>query len=250
MNIAPKKLRIDQLLVQLGLAPTRERAQALVLAGKVYVGERRVDKASQSFPNDAPVRVKGPDHPYVGRGGVKLEKALEHFGIDPRGKVCLDVGASTGGFTDCLLQRGAVRVYTLDSGSHQLHERLRADPRVIVRENFNARFLKASDLPEAIQLVVADVSFISLKLLIPPLIEALPGPWDVLLLVKPQFEAGKGQVGKGGIVRDEALRLRIVQDLAGFAEGAGLELVGTVPAAIPGDKGNQEYFLAAKRLGQ
>ena len=217
------------------------------MAGKVYVGERRVDKASQSFPADAPLRVKGADHPYVGRGGVKLEKALEHFGIDPKDKICLDVGASTGGFTDCLLQRGALRVYTLDSGSHQLHERLRADPRVIARENFNARFLKTSDLPEPIQLVVADVSFISLKLLIPPLLEALPPPWDVLLLVKPQFEAGKGQVGKGGIVRDEALRLRIVQDLAGFAERAGLELIGTTAAAIAGDKGNQEYFLAAKR---
>lgn len=220
------------------------------MAGKVYVGERRIDKASQCFPSDAPLRVKGADHPYVGRGGVKLEKALEHFGIEPKDKICLDVGASTGGFTDCLLQRGALRVYTLDSGSHQLHERLRADPRVIARENFNARFLKASDLPEPVQLVVADVSFISLKLLIPPLLEALPPPWDVLLLVKPQFEAGKGQVGKGGIVRDEALRLQIVQDLAGFAERAGLKLIGTAAAAIAGDKGNQEYFLAAKRLAE
>lgn len=217
------------------------------MAGQVFVGEQRIDKASQRFAAGDPIRIKGPDHPYVGRGGVKLEKALEHFHLSPQGKVCLDIGASTGGFTDCLLQQGARRVYAFDSGTHQLHERLRADPRVIARENFNARFLKPSDLPEAVQLVVMDVSFISLKRLIPPLLEAAPGPWDVLMLVKPQFEAGKGQVGKGGIVRDEAQRLAIVRDLAGFAEGAGLELRGSVPAAIAGDKGNQEYFLAARR---
>ncbi len=247
MSDRAPKIRIDQLLVQLGLAPTRERAQALVMAGLVYRGEERIDKASQRFLENDPIRVKGPDHPYVGRGGVKLEKALEHFQIDPRGKVCLDIGASTGGFTDCLLQRDAQRVYAFDSGTHQLHDKLRADPRVIFQENFNARFLKPSDLPEPISLVVIDVSFISLKLLVPPLLQAVPGPWDVLMLVKPQFEAGKGQVGKGGVVRDEAQRLSIVRDLAGFAEGAGLELLGTVPAAISGDKGNQEYFLAARQ---
>jgi len=247
MNDRLQKIRIDQLLVQLGLAPTRERAQALIMAGLVYRGEQRIDKASQRFLETDPIRVKGPDHPYVGRGGVKLEKALEEFRIDPKGRICLDIGASTGGFTDCLLQRGAERVYAFDSGTHQLHEKLRADPRVIAKENFNARFLKPSDLPEAVSLVVIDVSFISLKILIPPLLEAVPGPWDVLMLVKPQFEAGKGQVGKGGIVREEAQRLAIVRDLAGFAERAGLDLLGTAPAAIAGDKGNQEYFLAARQ---
>ncbi|HEX5034161.1 MAG TPA: TlyA family RNA methyltransferase, partial [bacterium] len=152
------KTRIDQLLVQLGLAPSRERAQALVMAGQVYVGDRRIDKSSQSFGAEEPIRVKGPDHPYVGRGGVKLARALQDFGIDPAGRVCLDIGASTGGFTDCLLQRGARRVYAFDSGTHQLHDRLRADPRVISRENFNVRHLSPADLPEPIELAVFDVS--------------------------------------------------------------------------------------------
>lgn len=248
MNPNAPKIRIDQLLVQLGLAPTRERAQALVLAGLVVVGDERVDKSSQKFPEGAAVRVKGPDHPYVGRGGVKLEKALEDFGVDPKGKVCLDIGASTGGFTDCLLQRGAQKVYAFDSGTNQLHYRLRQDARVIAKENFNARFLKASDLPEKIALIVMDVSFISLKLLIPPILEAVLGPWDALMLVKPQFEAGKGQVGKGGIIREESQRLAILEDLTQFAREAGLSILGSAPAAISGDKGNQEYFLAVRNL--
>ncbi|HKX13396.1 MAG TPA: TlyA family RNA methyltransferase [bacterium] len=241
------KIRIDHLLVQLGLAPSRERAQALVMAGQVYVGDRRIEKSSQSFQAQDPIRVKGPDHPYVGRGGVKLAKALEDFGFDPADWVCLDVGASTGGFTDCLLQRGAKRVYAFDSGTHQLHDRLRTDPRVISKENFNVRHLGPADLPEPIDLAVFDVSFISLKLVLPPVLKATSGPLAVVLLVKPQFEAGKDQVGKGGIVRDEALRLAIVEDLAGFAAASGLEILGKSPAAIPGDKGNQEYFLAARR---
>src|SRR5262249_30154606 len=172
----------------------------------------------------------------------KLAYALDHFGTDPVDKTCLDIGAPTGGFTDCLLQRGARRVYALDSGTHQLHERLRQDPRVIARENFNARYLKGTDIPEKIDLVVMDVSFISLKLLIPPLLEAIPGPWDVLMLVKPQFEAGKGQVGRGGVVREEGQQRRIVQDLTRFAEGCGLRILGSIPAALKGEKGNQEYF--------
>ncbi|HKY62847.1 MAG TPA: TlyA family RNA methyltransferase [bacterium] len=241
------KIRIDQLLVELGLAPSRERAQALVMAGQVYVGDRRIDKSSQSFGAEEPIRVKGPDHPYVGRGGVKLARALEDFDIDPAGRVCLDVGASTGGFTDCLLQRGARRVYAFDSGTHQLHDRLRADPRVISRENFNVRHLSPADLPEPIELAVFDVSFISLKLVLPPVLKACPGPLTVVLLVKPQFEAGRDQVGKGGIVRDEALRLAIVRDMADFAAASGLEVLGSEAAAIAGDKGNQEYFLAARR---
>lgn len=242
-----KKIRIDHLLVQLGLAPSRERAQALVMAGLVYVGDRRIEKSSQSFHAEDPVRVKGPDHPYVGRGGVKLAHALEDFSINPDGLTCLDIGASTGGFSDCLLQRGAKRVYAFDSGTHQLHERLRTDPRVISRENFNVRHLSPEDLPEAIELAVFDVSFISLKLILPPVLKATQGVLTVVLLVKPQFEAGRDQVGKGGIVRDEALRLAIVEDLADFVRASGLELLGSAPAAIAGDKGNQEYFLAARR---
>lgn len=245
--MATPKIRIDHLLVQLGLAPSRERAQALVMAGQVYVGDRRIDKSSQSFHPEDPVRVKGPDHPYVGRGGVKLAQALEDFAIDPSGLTCLDIGASTGGFSDCLLQRGAKRVYAFDSGTHQLHDRLRSDPRVISRENFNVRHLSPSDLPETIDLAVFDVSFISLKLILPPVLKASSGPLTVVLLVKPQFEAGRDQVGKGGIVRDEAVRLAIIEDMAGFVRGEGLELLGSAPSVIAGDKGNQEHFLAARR---
>ncbi|HCU23447.1 MAG TPA: TlyA family rRNA (cytidine-2'-O)-methyltransferase [Deltaproteobacteria bacterium] len=246
MKDSAPKLRIDQLLCQKGLAPSRERAQALILAGQVLVAEQRVAKPSERYPENAAIRVKGPDHPYVSRGGVKLAAALTHFDLRPAGKVCLDLGASTGGFTDCLLQKGASRVYAFDSGTNQLHFRLRQDPRVISRENFNARFLQGSDLPEAVELIVMDVSFISLKLLLPPLLQAVPGPWELLMLVKPQFEAGKGQVGKGGVIRDEALRLRIVEDLSNFIAGLGLEAQASVPAVIAGEKGNQEYFLAAK----
>jgi 23S rRNA (cytidine1920-2'-O)/16S rRNA (cytidine1409-2'-O)-methyltransferase len=237
-------MRIDQLLVERGLAPSRQRAQAMILAGKVLVKEQRVDKPSQSFdPEGRALRIKGPDHPYVGRGGVKLAGALDYFGVDPTGKTCLDVGASTGGFTDCLLQRGAKRVYTLDTGSHQLDYRLTQDPRVIWQENFNARYLKPGDIPEPIDLAVVDVSFISLKLILGPLVTALPRPWQALTLVKPQFEAGIDQVEKGGLIRDKALQENIVQELGRFGQTLGLALQGWTPAVIKGDKGNQEYFL-------
>lgn len=238
------KKRIDQLLVEKGLAPSRERAQAMILAGNVLVKEQRVDKPSQSFdPQELELRIKGADHPYVGRGGVKLAGALDHFGVDPTGKTCLDVGASTGGFTDCLLQRGARKVYTLDSGSHQLDYRLTQDPRVIWRENFNARYLKPEDLPEPIDLVVVDVSFISLKLILGPLVAALPRPWQALTLVKPQFEAGVGQVEKGGLIRDKGLQEKIIQEIGRFGQDLGLNLQGRVPSVLKGEKGNQEYFL-------
>ncbi len=240
---SPKKIRIDQLLVQLGLAPSRQRAQALVMAGLVLVDEQRVEKSSETYTPDAAVRVKGQDHPYVGRGGVKLAGALDAFGVDPRGKVALDVGASTGGFTDCLLQRGAIRVHAWDTGQNQLHERLRRDPRVLSREQFNVRFVTAADLPEAVDLLVVDVSFISLRLILPPLIAALSGNWEALLLVKPQFEASPSDVGKGGVIRDAALRDRIVADLAAFVGALGLEVAPPVAAAITGESGNQEYFL-------
>lgn len=241
-NQSPKT-RIDQILVERGLAFSRERAQALILAGLVVAGERRVEKASQSYPPDIAIRVKGQDHPYVGRGGVKLAGALDFFGVDPTHKTCLDLGASTGGFTDCLLQRGARRVYAFDAGTQQLDFKLRSDPRVVSREGYNARFLKPEDIPEKIDLIVVDVSFISLKLLFSPIITAVPGPWEALILVKPQFEAGKGQVGRGGVIRDEALVEKIVKDLSQAAQASGLKVLASTPSALKGEKGNQEYFL-------
>lgn len=246
-----KKIRIDQLLVQLGLAPSRHRAQAMVMAGIVVVDEHRVEKCSQSYLPDAQVRIRGQDHPYVGRGGLKLAGALDAFKIDPRGMVALDVGASTGGFTDCLLQRGALRVHAWDTGQNQLHERLRRDPRVVSREKFNVRFLKPEDVPEAVRLVVVDVSFISLKLILPALIGALPGKWEGLLLIKPQFEAAPSEVGKGGVIRDEAVRARIVAELTAFATGLGLAVDTPIPAVISGEyleTKNIFYTLAVKVL--
>jgi len=237
------KQRIDQILFAQGYAPSRERAQSLVMAGQVVVNDQRVDKASQRFsPGDITIRIKGKDHPFVGRGGLKLAGALDHFHISPQGWVCLDVGASTGGFTDCLLQRGAHRVYTLDSGTNQLDYSLRRDPRVIWKENFNARELQAGDIPEPVRLVTLDVSFISVTLLIPALLQALRRPWEGLFLIKPQFEAGKEAVERGGIVRDERVRKKVLEDTAAFCEKKGLVLKGQMPAVLKGEKGNQEYF--------
>jgi 23S rRNA (cytidine1920-2'-O)/16S rRNA (cytidine1409-2'-O)-methyltransferase len=247
LNKKSEKIRIDQLLVSLGLAPSRERAQAMVLAGQVLVEENRVEKPSQRFLPEAKIRLKGKDHPYVGRGGVKLQDALEKFHLDPKGKICLDIGASTGGFTDCLLQKGAARVYTLDVGSNQLDYKLRQDPRVIARENFNVRFIKAEDIPKPIDLIVIDVSFISVKLILPPLLKAIPGPWELIMLIKPQFEVGKDQVSKGGVIKDEIVRLATVEAISRFAKDCGLIVKGINPSIIKGDKGNQEYFLAGRQ---
>lgn len=244
---AIKKIRIDQWLVERGLAPSRERAQAIIMAGKVWVGEKRIQKASQTVSPDDPVRVQGPDHPYVSRGGVKLKEALLHFGVAARGRIGLDIGSSTGGFTDCLLQEGARKVYAFDSGTHQLHERLRSDTRVVLRENFNARHLTAADLPEVPDLVVVDVSFISLKLILPPLREAVTGAWEGLFLVKPQFEAGPRDVGRGGVVKDEAVRERVVGEIRSFAAGLGLTGREALPCGLKGEAGNQEFFLHLRR---
>ncbi len=243
----PAKIRIDNLLVDRGLAPSRQRAQAMILAGQVLAGEQRVEKPSQNFDPGVELRLKVPDHPYVGRGGVKLKAALEYFNIDPKEKTCLDVGASTGGFTDCLLQAGARRVYTLDSGTNQLHYRLRQDPRVVCRENFNVRQIQPGDVPEPVQLAVVDVSFISLKLVLPPLLGALSGALDLLMLVKPQFEAPRGSVSRGGVLRDAELGRRTVEEIASFAGSCGLRVRGIEPAVLKGEQGNQEYFLFAQR---
>jgi 23S rRNA (cytidine1920-2'-O)/16S rRNA (cytidine1409-2'-O)-methyltransferase len=237
-------MRLDVLLVSRGLAPTREKAQGLILAGLVEVDGRRVDKAGTAVREDAEVSVAGPEHPYVSRGGIKLAAALDAFRLDPSGLVCADVGASTGGFTDCLLQRGALRVYAIDVGYGQLDARLRADPRVISLERVNARALSREHLPEPPALAVMDVSFISVRLVLPALVPLLAPGAAVVVLVKPQFEAGRSEVGRGGIVRSEAVRQRVVSNLTDFARSSGLEVSGSIPSPIKGAKGNQEFLLA------
>jgi 23S rRNA (cytidine1920-2'-O)/16S rRNA (cytidine1409-2'-O)-methyltransferase len=237
------KSRLDLLLVSRGLAPTREKAQALILAGLVAVEGRPAAKAGESFDVEAAIAVAGPPHPYVSRGGVKLAAALDHFEIDPTGWVCLDVGASTGGFTDCLLQRGAARVYAVDVGHGQLDARLRADPRVVVRERVNARSLSIAEVPEAADLTVADVSFISLRLILPAVVPLTKKDGAVIVLVKPQFEAGRGEVPRGGIVRSEETRRRVVEEVAEAGRALGLEVAGSIPSPIRGARGNEEFLL-------
>jgi 23S rRNA (cytidine1920-2'-O)/16S rRNA (cytidine1409-2'-O)-methyltransferase len=240
-----KRERVDKLLVERGLAPSRTRAQALVMAGLVLVGEQRVEKPSETFPPDAPLRVRGSDDPaarYVGRGGLKLEKALDEFRLDPAGLVCLDVGASTGGFTDCLLQRGARRVVAVDVGRNQLDWRLRSDPRVEVREGTNARHLTPEDFGERFDLAVMDVSFISATKVLPAVVTLLKTCGRVIVLVKPQFEVGRGEVGKGGIVTDPAKHARVVKEVGEAAEALGLDARGVVPSPIRGADGNVEFL--------
>lgn len=239
------KQRIDQLLLERGLAESREKAQALILAGHVLVNGQREDKPGHSVGVDAAVEVIEQPR-YVGRGGLKLEGALDHFGIDVAGRVCLDVGSSTGGFTDCLLQRGAARVYAIDVGTGQLDWKLRNDPRVIVREQFNARYLSRTEVPEPVSLAVCDVSFISVTMIVPVLPDLLSECGEMIILVKPQFELERNQVGKGGIVRDPALH-ELAQarvDRAVRALGFTTKLT---PSPILGAEGNQEWLLYAER---
>jgi 23S rRNA (cytidine1920-2'-O)/16S rRNA (cytidine1409-2'-O)-methyltransferase len=240
--------RIDQLLVERGLAESRTRAQALVMAGAVVVGEARVDKPGALVDPGAPVRLKEDAAPqrYVSRGALKLEKALEVFPVDPRGKVCADLGASTGGFTDVLLQRGAAKVYAVDVGYGQLHPRLRGDPRVVVRERENARALTVASLGEAVDLVTGDLSFISLRLVLPAVKAILRPGGEAVLLVKPQFEVGKGEVGKGGVVRDEAKRRAALEVIAHAARALGFEVLGHAESPIEGPAGNREWLLALR----
>jgi 23S rRNA (cytidine1920-2'-O)/16S rRNA (cytidine1409-2'-O)-methyltransferase len=238
------RTRLDRLLVLRGLAPTREKAQALVLSGAVSVDGRRVDKAGAPVEETAEIAVAGPPHPYVSRGGMKLEAALDHFRIDPSGLVCLDVGASTGGFTDCLLQRGAAKVYAVDVGYGQLDATLRRDPRVVVREKVNARSLSKRDVPEPVALAVIDVSFISARLILPAVVPLVAKSGAVVVLVKPQFEAGRSEVGKGGIVRSEEIRGRVVSEIASAGADLDLEPLGSIPSPIRGARGNEEFLLA------
>jgi len=248
----PRKQRIDVLLVERGLAESRARAQALVLAGAVVAGEARVDKPGALVDPSVPLRLKEDAAPqrYVSRGALKLEGGLAAFpGIDPRGKVCADLGASTGGFTDLLLQRGAARVHAVDVGYGQLHPRLRADPRVVVRERENARNLDASSLGEPVDLVVGDLAFISLRLVLPAVRRILRPGGEAVLLVKPQFEVGRGEVGKGGVVRDEARRRAALDAVAEAARGEGFEVLGHSESPIAGPAGNREWLLALRLPG-
>lgn len=244
----PPKQRADLLLVALGLAESRARAQALILAGKVFSDTKRVEKAGDLLADGAPLEVRGQDHPWVSRGGLKLAHALAHFGLNPEGRVCLDLGASTGGFTDVLLQHGAARVYAVDVGHGQLAWKLRQDPRVVVLEKTNARYLDATAIPEAIGALVCDASFIGLRTILPaPLALCAPGAFAVAL-IKPQFEAGPGQVGKGGVVRDAALHRSICAMIADWwAALPGWQVLGITESPITGPEGNKEFLIAARR---
>lgn len=240
------KKRLDLLLVEKGLAATRERAKALIMAGAVTVGGEVIDKAGTAVEEDAPLAVaSGPR--YVSRGGNKLERALEAFGLDVEGMVALDIGASTGGFTDCLLQHGASRVYAVDVGYGQLDWRLRSDPRVVVMERTNARYL--ASLPEPVDLATMDASFISLRLLIPPVARLLKDGGQIVALVKPQFEAGRGQVGKGGVVRDPMVHRSVLEGLAQWGDQEGYGMRKVVASPVRGPAGNVE-FLALMEPGQ
>jgi 23S rRNA (cytidine1920-2'-O)/16S rRNA (cytidine1409-2'-O)-methyltransferase len=239
----PPKIRADQLLVARGLAESRTRAQALILAGNVFTGDRRVAKAGDMLPEDAALSVKGPDHPWVSRGGVKLDHGLAHFGFDVTGAVALDVGSSTGGFTDVLLSRGAAKVYAVDVGTNQLSWKLRSDPRVEVHERTNARELTSDIIPELVDIVVCDASFISLaKVLNRALDLAKPGA-KLVALVKPQFEAGREEVGKGGVVRDAKVHRRVCEAAAEWVRSKGWNILGIEESPITGPEGNVEFLL-------
>ncbi len=247
------KTRIDVLLVERGLVPSRERARALILAGRVLVDEQKVDKPGASVADTAPIRLLGDDLPYVSRGGIKLAAALDHWQIDVAGRACVDVGASTGGFTDCLLQRGAAHVTAIDTGFGQIAMKLRNDPRVRLMERTNARFLAAGSLAGSAlpagepTLLVMDVSFISATLLIGPVLAAARAVREAVVLVKPQFEAGREHVGKGGIVRDPAAHQIAIARVTGCFESLAWNPVATVPSPITGAEGNQEFLLYALR---
>jgi 23S rRNA (cytidine1920-2'-O)/16S rRNA (cytidine1409-2'-O)-methyltransferase len=247
-KIRAAKTRVDVALVERGLVESRAKAQALIMAGKVFAGERKLAKPGEAVADDQPLEVRGQDHPWVSRGGLKLAHALQHFQIDPAGLVCLDIGASTGGFTDVLLQHGAAKVYAVDVGHGQLAWKLRSDPRVVVLERTNARTLTAGQVPEPVDCLVCDASFIGLEVLLPaPL--ALTAPQAVMaVLVKPQFEVGRERVGKGGVVRDPALHQEVCERIAAWVNAQpGWQVEGIVESPITGPEGNKEFLLVARK---
>lgn len=241
------KARIDQLLVDRGLAESRSRAQALVLAGLVFSGETKLAKPGQTVPADAPLEVRGRDHPWVSRGGIKLAHALEVFALDPAGAVAMDIGSSTGGFTDVLLSHGAAHVFAVDSGTNQLAWKLRQDSRVTVLEQTSARLLTAQLIDRPCHWVVCDASFISLAKVLETPLKLASNPCQLVALIKPQFEVGKAEVGKGGVVRDPALHSRVCAEVRDWLEGAGWSVQGVVESPIKGPEGNVEFLISARR---
>ncbi len=242
------KLRVDQLLVDRGLVESRARAQALILAGKIYSGDRRVEKPGTAMADDVPLTVKGQDHPWVSRGGLKLDHGLKHFGFSAQGRICLDVGASTGGFTDVLLTAGAAKVHAVDVGHGQLAWKLRTDPRVVVYEKTNARHLTAETVPDPIGALVCDASFIGLATLLPaPLVLCAPGAWAIAL-IKPQFEAGPGAVGAKGVVRDPAVHAEVCERVQlWWSRLPDWRVLGIVESPITGPEGNKEFLIGAEK---
>ncbi len=242
-----QKDRLDKIMVDREIVKSRDRAKALIMAGHVLVDNRQESKAGALIDINAVVALRENDIPFVSRGGVKLEGALVFFKVDPENKIVMDIGSSTGGFTDCVLKRGAVRVYAIDVGYGQLDWTLRNDPRVILHEKTNIRHLESDRIPELIDLVVIDVSFISLTQVLPRVLDFLDHEGDVLALVKPQFEVGKGMVEKGGVIRDELKRRSAVQKVSAFSEASGFMVMGDYESPLPGQKGNREYFIHLRR---
>ena len=242
------RIRIDRLLIERGLAESRQKAQAFVMAGQVLADEQKITKPGQQVAPEAEVRILGPAPQYVSRAGVKLEAALEKFQLDIQDKVCLDIGASTGGFTDCLLRHGAAKVYAVDVGTAQLHWKIRQDERVIVRERVNARYLNSAVVPEQVQFVCCDVSFISVTLIFPALRPLLAAEAELVVLAKPQFEVGRGQVGKGGIVDDPALHQQVTEKVRKALRHIGFRYVAEMESPIRGAEGNKEFLLHGSGL--
>jgi 23S rRNA (cytidine1920-2'-O)/16S rRNA (cytidine1409-2'-O)-methyltransferase len=249
MGARQGKIRLDRLLVERGFCPTQERAQSLIMSGVVLVAENRVDKAGALISVDAEIRLQGQDNPYVSRGGLKLKGALDQFQLTVQGCVILDVGASTGGFTDCLLQAGARKVYALDVGYGQLAWKLREDPRVICMERINIRHFDGRGIDILPDMATIDVSFISLKLVLPVVERLIVGGGRILALIKPQFEVGRQEVGDHGVVREPALHTRVIDEIASFERTLGLAVVGTFLSPLTGPAGNQEFFLLAEKPG-
>lgn len=237
------KERIDVVLAKKGLAPSREKAQALIMAGEVYIGNEQITKADRKVDDNQYIEIRGNPIPYVSYGGVKLKKALDDFAVDVREKSALDIGSSTGGFVDCLLQAGVRTVYAIDTGTHQLHEKLRCDTRITLRENCNARYLKYEDLGEKFDIITIDVSFISLKKILPVAVGFLKTDGRIISLVKPQFEVGRFDVGKGGIVKDAAKIEKVIKDIKSFGCTIGIEAVSVVESPREKEKKNREYFI-------